>query len=88
MQGVLAFALMGLLALSVPLASARGLKQASSGITDADILNFALNLEVRIICSCFASCLDTEQLQLARSARSAQHSTLHVSVYVFLSHHT
>ena len=35
----------GLVVLSAPAISARALKQASSGITDADILNFALNLE-------------------------------------------
>ena len=42
---MLALALAGLVVLSAPAVSARALKQASSGITDADILNFALNLE-------------------------------------------
>ena len=44
-QAVCILALLGLLALSAPAADARQLKQAA--ITDADILNFALNLEVR-----------------------------------------
>ena len=44
-QAVCILALLGLLTLSVPAADARQLKQAA--ITDADILNFALNLEVR-----------------------------------------
>jgi len=44
-QAVCILALLGLLALSAPVADARQLKQAA--ITDADILNFALNLEVR-----------------------------------------
>ena len=43
MQVAYAFALVGLLAFAAPLTSARSLKQ--SGPTDADILNFALNLE-------------------------------------------
>lgn len=38
-------ALVGMLALSAPAADARQLKQST--LTDADILNFALNLEVR-----------------------------------------
>ncbi|DBB18351.1 TPA: hypothetical protein ACH3X3_000005 [Trebouxia sp. C0006] len=42
-QAVCILALLGLLALSAPAADARQLKQAA--ITDADILNFALNLE-------------------------------------------
>ena len=41
-------ALIGLLALLSPTAYARQLKQDSSSITDVDILNFALNLEVGI----------------------------------------
>ena len=36
---------MGFLALAAPAANARSLKQDSSAVTDADILNFALNLE-------------------------------------------
>lgn len=44
MKAVYVFAAVALL-LVAPAASARQLKQASSGITDADILNFALNLE-------------------------------------------
>ncbi|KAA6413608.1 MAG: hypothetical protein FRX49_13727 [Trebouxia sp. A1-2] len=40
-----AFALVALLAFAAPVANARSLKQDSSSITDADILNFALNLE-------------------------------------------
>lgn len=43
-QAVCILALLGLLALSAPAADARQLKQTA--ITDADILNFALNLEV------------------------------------------
>lgn len=43
MKAVCILALLGLLTLSVPAADARQLKQAA--ITDADILNFALNLE-------------------------------------------
>lgn len=42
-----AFAVVGVLALLSPAVSARQLKQDSSSITDADILNFALNLEVQ-----------------------------------------
>lgn len=44
LQAACFLALLGLLALSAPAADARQLKQM---ITDADILNFALNLEVR-----------------------------------------
>lgn len=43
MKAVCVLALVGLLALSAPAADARQLKQ--SAVTDADILNFALNLE-------------------------------------------
>lgn len=46
LQAVCFLALLGLLALSAPAADARQLKQDTT-ITDADILNFALNLEVR-----------------------------------------
>ncbi len=45
MQVAYAFALVALLAFAAPAANARSLKQDSSSITDADILNFALNLE-------------------------------------------
>ena len=45
MQLIYAIALAGLLALAAPAAHARSLKQDSSAVTDADILNFALNLE-------------------------------------------
>lgn len=48
MQAACFLALLGLLALSAPAADARQLQQASD-ITDADILNFALNLEVRSV---------------------------------------
>ena len=44
-QVAYAFALVALLAFAAPAANARSLKQDSSSITDADILNFALNLE-------------------------------------------
>lgn len=44
MKAVFALTAVALL-LVAPAVSARSLKQASSGITDADILNFALNLE-------------------------------------------
>ena len=47
MQAACFLALLGLLALSAPAANARQLKQ--SAVTDADILNFALNLEVRLV---------------------------------------
>ena len=51
-----AVALVGLLALSSPVADARRLLQ-SSATTDADILNFALNLEVRCTCDvCLCTC--------------------------------
>ena len=43
MQAACVLALLGLLALCAPAADARQLKQA---VTDADVLNFALNLEV------------------------------------------
>ena len=45
MQAVYAIVLVGLLAFAAPAVNARSLKQDSSAITDADILNFALNLE-------------------------------------------
>ena len=45
MQAAYAIALVGLLAFAAPAANARSLKQDSSALTDADILNFALNLE-------------------------------------------
>ena len=45
MQAAYAIAFVGLLALAAPAANARSLKQDSSALTDADILNFALNLE-------------------------------------------
>ena len=45
MQAAYAIALVGLLAFAAPAADARSLKQDSSAVTDADILNFALNLE-------------------------------------------
>jgi len=44
-QVAYAFALVALLAFAAPTGNARSLKQDSSSITDADILNFALNLE-------------------------------------------
>lgn len=46
MKAAYALALVGILALLSPAVSARQLKQDTSAITDADILNFALNLEV------------------------------------------
>ncbi len=49
-------ALVGVLAVLSPVADARRLLQ-SSAITDADILNFALNLEVCAVLLCFCSCL-------------------------------
>lgn len=45
LQAAFVLALLGLVALCAPAADARQLKQAA--VTDADILNFALNLEVR-----------------------------------------
>lgn len=48
MNAVLALALVGLLAFVSPSADARKLMQ-SSAINDADILNFALNLEVGLL---------------------------------------
>ncbi|KAL3144360.1 hypothetical protein ABBQ32_004115 [Trebouxia sp. C0010 RCD-2024] len=45
MKAAYAIALVGLLVFAAPIADARSLKQDSSAITDADILNFALNLE-------------------------------------------
>ena len=45
MQAAYFIAFVGLLAIAAPTASARSLKQDSSAPTDADILNFALNLE-------------------------------------------
>ena len=45
MQAAYAIALVGLLAFTAPAAHARSLKQDSSAVTDADVLNFALNLE-------------------------------------------
>lgn len=47
-QSACVLALLGLVALCAPAADARQLKQASD-ITDADILNFALNLEVTAV---------------------------------------
>ncbi len=44
-QVAYAFAFVDLLAFAAPAADATSLKQDSSSITDADILNFALNLE-------------------------------------------
>ena len=49
MRAALAFVL-GLLAVFAPSLEARRLLQ-SSGVTDADILNFALNLEVSVVCT-------------------------------------
>lgn len=46
MKTLVALALVGLLSLAGPTVQARTLKQATSAPTDADILNFALNLEV------------------------------------------
>ena len=46
MKAAYALALVGVLALLSPAVTARQLKQDTSAITDADILNFALNLEV------------------------------------------
>ena len=52
-----AFAILGVLALLSSAVSARQLKQDSSSITDADVLNFALNLEVRhMLYTCLLSC--------------------------------
>ena len=48
MRAALAFVLVGLLAVFAPSTEARRLLQ-SSGVTDADILNFALNLEVSLV---------------------------------------
>ena len=48
LQAACLLALLGLVALCAPSADARQLKQ-SSDITDADILNFALNLEVTTV---------------------------------------
>ena len=45
LQAAYVIAFVGLLAFAAPTASARSLKQDSSTPTDADILNFALNLE-------------------------------------------
>ena len=46
MKMAYALALVGLLAILSPAADARKLMQDTSAITDNDILNFALNLEV------------------------------------------
>ena len=46
MKTAYALAFLGLLALLSPAAGARRLLQDSTTITDSDILNFALNLEV------------------------------------------
>lgn len=46
MKAAYAVALVAALALLSPAVSARQLKQDTSAITDADVLNFALNLEV------------------------------------------
>ena len=48
MRAALASVLVGLLAVFAPSTEARRLLQ-SSGVTDADILNFALNLEVSLV---------------------------------------
>ena len=50
MRAAIALVLVGLLALFAPSTEARRLLQ-SSGVTDADILNFALNLEVSVVCT-------------------------------------
>ncbi len=58
LQAVCILALLGLLALAAPAADARQLKQAA--LTDADILNFALNLEVSVVpqrCFPVAQCI-------------------------------
>ena len=46
MKAACVLALVGALALLSPAVQARQLKQDNSAITDADVLNFALNLEV------------------------------------------
>ena len=46
MKAAYLLAFVGALALLSPAVQARQLKQDNSAITDADVLNFALNLEV------------------------------------------
>lgn len=58
MQAACVLALLGLVALCAPAADARQLKQ-SSDITDADILNFALNLEVTTVSTRILNCLSS-----------------------------